>query len=173
MKAFFQARAPREKVLLVAFVALVLASVAAHAFGRARRLWQDRQAARVEAEVQQVWLDHADEIAARAAAAARSFDSARTVNATRLVAELNGFATQAGLAVDIGALRTEKTDRFSFHSVQVNIRRTDLPTLLRFYTALAARSPYLALDQFTLATDRTNPGQLNANLRVVSVELAP
>ena len=48
----------------------------------------------------------------------------------------------------------------------------DLGSLLRFYTLLSARAPYISLEQFSVATDRANPGSLNASLRVASVELA-
>lgn len=173
MKGFFLRRAVREKVLLVAFAILVLAIGGSHGLRRAAALWHDWQAARAELAAQQLWLDHADAIAAQATAATRSLDPAKTLNAARLVGELSDLANQAGLTADIGSQRTEeRTDQFSFHTVQVNFRRADLAPLLRFYSALAARSPYIALEQFSVATDRANPGALNVSLRVVSVELA-
>ena len=173
MKNFFLQRALREKALLVIFAALALAIVGSHGLRRAAALWRDWSAARAEFAAQQLWLDHADAIAAQATAATRSLDPAKTLNATRLVGELSDLASQAGLTADIGSQRTEeRTDQFSFHTVQVNFRRADLAPLLRFYSALAARSPYIALEQFSIAADRASPGTLNVSLRVVSVELA-
>jgi hypothetical protein len=45
--------------------------------------------------------------------------------------------------------------------------------LVRFYTGLVERSPYLGAEQLSLQVDRGTPGQLNVSLRVVAVELAP
>jgi hypothetical protein len=173
MKTFFLKRALREKVLLLAFALLALAIAGSHALRRSTALWQDWRAARAEFAAQQLWLDHADAIAAQATAATRSLDPAQTLNGTRLVGELSALASQAGLTADIGTQRTEEsTGQFSFHAVQVNFRRAELASLLRFYTALTARAPYIALEQFSIAADRANPGTLNVSLRVVSVELA-
>lgn len=171
MKRFFLRRAPREKFLLLVFTGLALLIWLGRGVGRSRALWSGLRAARAELATQQIWLENRARIEQRAAAAAQSLDPVKTINATRLVGELNALTAQAGLSADIGSQRTERTDRFAFHSVQVNIRRADLATLLKFYTALSERSPYIGLEQFTLTVDRGNSGQLNATFRVVSVEL--
>jgi hypothetical protein len=44
--------------------------------------------------------------------------------------------------------------------------------LIKFYQELSKRSPYIALEQFSLTVDRATPGQLSASFRAVSVELA-
>lgn len=172
LRRFFLTRVPREKALMLAFAGLALLTLGSHVLGRTRLLVTDWRAAREENAAQQVWLSHADEIAAKAVAATHSLEPAQTLNATRLVGELSTLAAQAGVTADIGSQRTERTDQFAFHTVQVNLRRADLPTLLRLYTALAARSPYITLEQFSVATERASPGQLNVSLRIVSVELA-
>lgn len=171
MKKFFFSRAPREKFLLLLFTWLALVIWLGRGVGRSRALWSGLRAARAELATQQIWLENRIGIEAQAAGATRSLDPAKTINATRLVGELNALTAQAGLNADIGSQRTERTDRFAFHSVQLNVRRADLATLLKFYAALSRRAPYLGLEQFTLAVDRGNPGQLNASFRVVAVEL--
>lgn len=171
MKKFFLRRAPREKFLLLVFTGLALLIWLGRGVGRGRALWSGLRTARAELAAQQIWLENRAGIEKRAAAAAQSLDPAKTINATRLVGELNGLVSQAGLSADIGSQRTERTDRFAFHSVQLNVRRADLAALLKFYAALSQRSPYIGLEQFTLAVERDKPGQLNASFRVVSVEL--
>ncbi len=173
MKAFFLGRALREKILLLTFTLLVLLIWVGRGLGRSRALWEGLRTARAELATQQVWQKNRVAIEARAAGATQSLDPAKTINATRLLGELNTLATQAGLNADIGSQRTERTDQFAFHSVQMNVRRADLATVLKFYTELSKRSPYIALEQCTLAVDRANPGQLNASFRVVAVELGP
>lgn len=172
MKKFFLKRALREKVLLLVFAVLAVAIWGSSSLKRTRAAWTDWSSAREEFKTQELWLQNAPQIAERAEKATQRLEPAKTLNATRLVGELNTIASTAGLAADIGSQRTQTTDQFSFHSVQVNLRRIDLNALVRIYAELLKRSPYMALDQFTLTTDRANPGQLNVSLRVVSVELA-
>ena len=171
MKAFFLGRALREKILLLAFTLLALLIWLGRGLGRGRALWDDLRTTRAELATQRVWLENRATIEARAAGATKSLDPAKTINATRLLGELNTLAAQAGLSADIGSQTTERTNQFAFHSVQVNIRRADLAALLKLYTELSGRSPYIALEQCTLAVDRANPGQLSASFRVVAVEL--
>jgi hypothetical protein len=172
LRIFFLSRLPREKGLMLAFALLAVLTVGSHVLGRSRALWTDWRSARADAATQQVWLEHADAIAARSVEATHRLEPAKTLNATRLVGELSTLAAQSGVTADIGSQRTERTDQFAFNTVQVNLRRVDLAALLRFYSALAARTPYIALEQFSVATERAAPGQLNVSLRVVSVELA-
>jgi hypothetical protein len=173
MKAFFLGRALREKVLLLAFTALALLIWAGRVTGLGRTWWSDLRITKSELATQQLWLKNSPAIETQTASAAKSLDPAKTINATRLVGELTALVSSAGLNADIGSQRTERTSQFAFHSVQVNVRRADLAALLNFYTELSHRAPYIGLEQFSLATDRASPGQLNASFRVVSVELGP
>jgi hypothetical protein len=172
MKKFFLGRALREKILMLAFALLAVALWGSSVLGRARTRWADWHSAREEFATQQLWLNNADAIATRAAAATQSLEPARTLNATRLVGELSNLAAQSGLTADIGSQRTERTDQFAFNTVQVNFRRSDFAPLLHFYSDLMKRAPYISVERFSLVTDRANPGQLNVSLRVASVELA-
>ena len=172
MKTFFLSRVLREKVLLLTFSALALAIWAGQLLGRGGKLWDDWRTTRAEFAAQKIWLQNGPAIDAKAAATTKSLDPAKTLNATKLVGELNTLASAAGLNADISAQRTERTSQFAFHTVQVNFRRADLAALLRFYRDLSRRSPYIGLEQFSLAADRGSPGLLNASLRISSAELS-
>jgi hypothetical protein len=173
MKVFFLGRALREKILLLAFAVLAFAIWGGSATGRARAFWDDLRRSRTDLADQKVWLQNGPAIDAQALAATQRLDPARTLNATRLVGELNELAGQAGLNADISGQRTERASQFAFHIVQVNFRRADLGALIKFYQALSQRAPYIGLEQFTLAADRGSSGQLNASFRIVAAELGP
>ncbi len=168
MKSFFVAKSLRERVLLLALVGLALAWWGTSILGRlnlTRRDWLSLVAERTE---QSLWLKNRNAIAEQAAVAAKQLDPARTLDATQLLAELNQYAS--GLNAEIGAQRTERTSGFAMHSLQVNLRRVDLPGLLRFYQSLAARTPYIGIEQCSLTVDRANPGLLNASFRISAVQ---
>lgn len=173
MKRYFLTRSVREQVLLLAFVLLAAATWLASGIGRARERWLEHRSLRAGQETQEAWLANRETIAARAAAAVHQLEPARTLNGTRLVGELNALANTAGLAAEVSGQRTERTAQFSFHAAQVSFRRADLGALVRFYEALAARSPYVGIEQMTLTSDRGAPGQVNATFRVVAAELVP
>ena len=172
MKAFFYRCALREKILLLTFAALALFIWSGQLLGRGLRFRDEWRAVRSERAAQLVWRQNASAIAARATAAIRSLEPAKTLNATRLVGELTALSASAGLTADISLQSSVRTDQFAFHTAQVNFRRADLAALLGFYQQLAQRSPYLGLDQFSLVVDRASPAQLNASFRVVAAELA-
>ena len=168
MKTFFQGRSMRERVLLLAFALIACGWWAPVALGRLGALRRDLKEFQVERETQQLWLSHRAEIEARAAAAGRALDPARTLDASQAFAELNRMTT--GLAADLGGQRTERAEQFALHNMQVSIRRADLKGLYGFYAQLSARAPYLGIEQCVISTDRANPGLLNAVFRIYSIE---
>ncbi len=173
MKRFFLSRTPREQALMLAFAALAAGAWLLSVTSRAKTLAQDWRLVRADYTAQQLWLDHEGAITTRAAAATQQLDPAMTLNGPRLVAELNALATAAGLSAEVSGLRTDTAGRFVFHAAQVNFRRVELSALVQFYRELAQRSPYLGLEQASLAADPGAAGTLNVSLRVVAVELVP
>jgi hypothetical protein len=171
MKRFFFTRSVREKTLLVAFVALVALVWLISAAGRTRARLTDWSSLRSSGAEQQLWLSNRADIEARAAKATAQLDAAKTLNGTRLVAEMSTLAAQAGLSAEVSGQRSERTTQFSFHSAQVNFRRAEMSALVKFYEALSARSPYVGLEQVSLAADRGAPGAINATFRVTAAEL--
>lgn len=171
MKRFFLTRTLREKGLLVAFVALVAIVWLVSAAGRTRLRIADWRSLRTAGEEQRLWLGNRAEIEARSAKATAQLDPAKTLNGTRLVAEMSTLAAQAGLTAEVSGQRSERTTQFAFHSAQVSFRRADMNGLVKFYESLSARSPYVGLEQVSLAADRGAPGTVNATFRVVAAEL--
>lgn len=171
MKRFILTRSLREKALLVAFVSLVALVWLLSTGGRARARLGEWRSLRAAGEEQRLWLANRADIEARSAKATAQLDAAKTLNGTRLVAEMSALASQAGLTAEVSGQRTERTTQFAFHSAQVSFRRADVGALVKFYESLSARSPYVGLEQVSLAADRGAPGTLNATFRVTAAEL--
>lgn len=170
MRTFFQRRSLRERVLMVAFALLVACWWGAEVLTRVQRQVEGWRSAAADAEVQRLWLEQRDRVGERTAEIAHRLDPAKALNATQAYAEISRLAE--GLPLEMGGQRTDRTDRFALHSLQVTFRRTDMASLLRFYTALIARAPYLGIDQCTITADRATPGMVNAVFRVYSIERA-
>ncbi len=171
LKVFFLSRLLREKLMLVLFVALGAVMWLSSFSARASRQWHAHHAASSELAVQKQWLANRTAIEAGALAAVKNLDPARTLDDTRLVGELSALAREYDLKFTNDTPQTERSGQFAVHSVQIILPRADWEALKRFYLALVARSPYLGIEQFSLAADRANPSILNASLRVSSVEI--
>lgn len=168
MKRFFLARTLRERVLLMAFAVLIVALWAPSVLGRLAGWRRDWASARVNGETQQLWLDRQAEVEARAGRAAQALDPTKTLDAPRVFAELNGMAS--GLTAEVAALRSERSEQFAIHTVQVNIRQADLAAVLKFYEQVTARAPYLGIEHCSITAERANPGRISAAFRIYSIE---
>ena len=163
MKAFFFTRHVREKILLVAFTALIAAVWLSAWSDRLARFWLNNQ---------QAYLNERSRIEEDARKAVQHLDPARTFDAARLVGELGTIANSAGLTnTSSESPRTDQTSEFAVNSVQFSVRRAELGALLRFYEEVSKRAPYITIEQLTLQADRANPALLNASIRVSSVEI--
>ncbi len=172
MRRWFQRRHPREQLLLTAFVALGALIWLIAAAGRMRTRWREWHSAQSSLSDQQRWLARRADIEARAAAAVRNLDPAKTYDATRLVSTVNSLAQHAGLTPAIDSPHSERTPQFAYHTVKVTFRRAALPALLSFYDQLAQQAPYLSLEQIALQTERSAAGQLNATLQISATQIA-
>ncbi|MFZ5497232.1 MAG: hypothetical protein ACOZE5_18070 [Verrucomicrobiota bacterium] len=168
MKKFFNARSLRERVLMLAFALIGAVWWGAEVAGRVFLDVEEWRALARDAGVQRMWLEQGGRVGERTAEVAKRLDPARTLNAAQAYAEISNLAQ--GLPIEMGAQRTDRTDAFALHSLQVTFRRTDMASLVKFYTGLGARAPYLGIDQCTISADRATPGMVNAVFRIYSVE---
>ena len=168
MKNFYNDRLLRERVLLLVFLGIGVLWWGTALVGRVRQNVQVWRAVAQEGEIQRLWLAKGASVGERTALVAKQLDTARTMNAAQAYAEVSKIAQ--GLPLEMGAQHTDRTDNFALHSLQVSFRRTDLASLVRFYEGVAARAPYLGIDQCTISAERATPGQINAVFRIYSVE---
>jgi hypothetical protein len=175
MKAFFLNRHIREKVLLTAFVALGAGIWLTSVGRRARVFWADWQGTAAVLASQRSSLGDRATVEAAAAKAVAHLDPSRTFSSPRLLGELSSIADRVGVRNNTSSeiLGTERASQFSMNTVQFAIRNAELPAVLTFCDELDRRSPYIGLEQFSLAINPANPAFLNVMLRVSSVEMAP
>jgi hypothetical protein len=171
MKARFLSRTPREKSLVLLFAVVFSAVWLTTAAGRLVQRWQGWHNVSAERTSQRLWLDNRPAIEERAARAVKIFEPGRTMDASHLIGEVAALAGAAGLSAGVDPPRTQNTEQFAYHTVQVTFRRAELGALVNFYEALGRRSPYLALEQCSLIADRANPALLNAVFVIFSVEV--
>ncbi|HEY8995461.1 MAG TPA: hypothetical protein VIM71_12405 [Lacunisphaera sp.] len=168
MKNFYNTKSLRERLLMLGFLLIGVLWWGSALAGRARINVAAWQSASRDAEVQRLWLAQESDVGARTASVASQLDAGRTMNASQAFAEVDRLAQ--GLPHEMGGQRSDRTDNFALHSLQITFRRVDMAGLIRFYEGVAARAPYLGIDQCTVSADRASPGMVNVVFRVYSVE---
>jgi len=173
LRAFFLARFVREKLLLAGFAVLAAAIWLSNLAGRTRRFTREIHATTSALTEQALWLSNRAKIEASAQAAAGRLDAVRTLDATRLLAEVAAIAAEAGLKNTTSAESQDQSNgQFAVHTLRFNVTRADWDSIKTFYLALQKRSPYIGIEQFSLQADRANAALLNASIRISSVEIS-
>jgi len=173
LRAFFLARFVREKLLLTGFAVLAAAIWLSSLVGRSGRFLREVRVTTSSLNEQALWISNKAKIEAQAQAAASQLDPARTLDATRLLAEVGAIATDAGLKNSTsGESQDQSNGQFSVHTLRFSVTRADWDSIKNFYLGLQKRSPYIGIEQFSLQSDRANAALLNASIRISSVEIS-
>jgi hypothetical protein len=172
-RAYFLSRALREKLLLVAFVAIGAGWWGSAFATRMGNFWREKRTITARLAEQTQWIKSRTVIEEAAQKTAASLDPTKTLNANQLITTVAQLATEAGLksASTTGVGTTTRSGQFAIHSAEYAIRNADWETLTKFYMALQLRSPYIGVERFTLNATPNNDAQLNLVLRVVSFEI--
>ena len=172
MRHLFLAR-PRAQRILIAAAALALGLIWLDAAAtRAAAGWASAAEARAERDLQSEWLARAATIEAEAAKAKEGLGEGKGYDAAGLVAASAELLAQAGLTANTDPPRTQRSGPFALHSVQLTLRRPDLPSLLRLYALVRPRAPYLAIGAVQIQADRSGNGAVSARLQLTAVEMA-
>jgi type II secretory pathway component PulK len=168
----------REKLLLVAFLTIVVLVWVSNFGKRAGAFWREQRRTTSDLAEQAQWIANSGAIEISAQKAAGRLDAAKTLDGVRLVEAMQKLATDAGLRnTATGALSNPPGNgQFSIHSLDFTVRLLDpdpsknWESLTKFYRALQQRSPYIGIESFTLRPE-VNRAQLSFIARVSSVEI--
>lgn len=180
LRLFFLSRLLREKLLLVAFVAIGAVIWISGFSGRATVWWRSQKVTTEQLRDQDRWLRDKPMIEENARKSAAQLDPAKTLDSTRLFTTVRQLASDAGLrnVRNDGLAPQGSTGQFTVTTLTITAEATDAePTknweaVTKFYAAVQQRSPYIAIDQFILQPkSRANPTQLMLVLKVSSVQI--
>jgi len=172
LRALFLARLLREKLMLAALLAILALAWLSGFSTRVGGFLARQKIITADLADQAQWLANRKSIQDSARLAAGRLDAARTLDATRLLAEMSGMAREAGLLNTAGGESQDVgSGQFTVHTLEFNILKADWNSLKAFYIAVQQRSPYIGIEQFSVQADHANPTLLNVSLRVSSVEI--
>lgn len=172
IRAYFLTRALREKLLLVLFIGIGAAWWLSSYSTRASRFWREQRVTTSRLTEQAQWLKNAQAIEDRERETAKGLDASKTLNGIQLAATVSRLASDAGLRNNTTASPTlSRSGQFAVHSVVFTVRNAGWDPLLKFYQEVQKRSPYIAVENFTLRSLPNNPEQLELSLKVASMEI--
>ena len=107
----------------------------------------------------------------------RPLQPERTLDGIRLLAAVSGIANDSGLRnYSTGGAEDLSTGQFAVHTLQFSVTRVPWSMLENFCAALQKRSPYIGIEQCSVAVaDRGNTAvdALNVSMKVSAVEIVP
>lgn len=173
LRAFFLARALREKLLLVAFVVIGMLWWLSAYGSRTGAFWREQRATTSRLKEQTQWIKNKTKVEENAQRAAAKLDRTKTLNANQLVTRIEQRAKDVGLRNYglSGQTTTTRRDQFAIHTATFRINAAEWEALVKFYEALQQDAPYIAVDQFNLTAATNNPAQLSLGIRATSVEI--
>jgi hypothetical protein len=173
LRAFYLSRLLREKLLLVAFIAVGAVIWLSGFSARAGQFWRTQRSTTTELKLQDEWLRNETRIQEAATQATAQFDASRTLDGNRLFVKVRELALQAGLrnTTNQGLEPPVTNGQFSVNTLRLQVNNADWESIKRFYLLLNQNAPYIAIDQFTLTPVASNPMQLTLTLKVKSFEM--
>ncbi|MBL9195027.1 MAG: hypothetical protein JNJ82_21905 [Opitutaceae bacterium] len=174
LRDYYLSRLLREKVLLLALLAIAAAIWSSSLLRRLQVATQTHVQVGTDLAVQDQWLAQQERIEALAKTAIEHLDPAKSLDSVRLTAEVSDMASAAGITANrqIDSTRTERTPEFAVHSIEFRARRANYADLQKFYFKIVERAPYVGLEQFSLSTVPSRPSEIEAVFRITSVEIA-
>ncbi len=171
-RPLFLARTRREKVLFAAFIAAIVLVWAGSLPGRFGDTLRDLDLARESLRRQDVWFDDRARIEADYARALESLNPELFPPRQQAVAQLESHARQVGLTPDISHSNSTKSDRLTFHTVNVSFNRVNFTKVAEFQRAVAAALPSVNLKSVVLSAPSRAPGaaEINARLTYEAIE---
>jgi len=171
VRAFFLSRALREELLLVAFILIGVLWWASAFTTRAGAFWREQRLTTSGLAEHAEWLKNKTTIEETAKRTASRLDPAKALNANLLVVTVSQLASEAGLnAQTSGGPLTKMEGQFGLHSQEFRIQNVEWDPLKKFYEALQQKSPYIAIERFSLLPLNTT-GQHQLTFKVTSVEI--
>ncbi|MBE2213803.1 MAG: hypothetical protein IAE82_08025 [Opitutaceae bacterium] len=167
-RPLFLARNRREKILLAAFIAVIVLIWAGSLPSRlGDRLREVRQMSEANAR-QELPLGQRDRIEADYQAALESLNPELFPPRPQVVAQLEVHASQAGLSpkTKIDPSTSSRSDRLTFHTVNVSFDRVPYTKIAEFQRAVAAALPSVNLKTIILTAPGRGPGAAEVNARL-------
>jgi|GEM_PF-3472537 len=161
----------RERILLGAFLIVMLLIWGGSLLDRRETSGEQLREARKEVEQQRIWLESSSLFETQLSETLDGLDPAEMMDGSALSALVDSFARDNELRYELSEPSTTDAGVYSRSSVRVTFRNVPLNTLLRLNLMLSAKRPYLAAEAIALAANRADPRLLNARIDLAAIQV--
>jgi hypothetical protein len=171
-RPLFLARNRREKVLVAAFIVVIVAIWAGTLPGRVGDRFREVRLAREAIERQDGPLSQRERIEAEYQRGLESLDPQTMPPRPEVVARLEGMARQSGLSPRIEPSTSTRSDRLVFHLINVSFDRVPFLKVAEFQRAVSTTLPSVNLKTLVLNSRSAQQGsaEMSARLTFEAIE---
>jgi hypothetical protein len=171
MIRILQVMSTRERVMLTAFLLVILLIWASRLSDRWTEAGETLREARRTVAHQAIWLSSANRFEAQLKETLAALDPEAMLDANGLTAFVDSYAREHKLRHEMTAPQVRTGRVFTQSTVRVTFRNLSLEDLIRLQIAIDAKRPYLASEGLALAANRADPRLLNARMTLTSMQL--
>lgn len=172
-KRLFRRMTVREQLLLLAFIVVVLFIWTGSVIKRGKAWNADRQQTQSDLDVQQQWLDRADEFEEKYQQARKRVDTKKTYDGAQLSGKVDNLLREAALSgsADIDPVQTREGEIFNDHTIRVRLKRISIAQLIELNQLLSKETPYINIQSIRISKNQRKPEELDIRLRINSFNL--
>jgi len=173
IKNWYQKMSLRERLMLIAFVWVFVLGWFGILTRKLGSLHTDINAVRHTLTNQSLVLSQQQTIHDNLGQILGRFDKANTIPAQQLFQMVAEFAKDSNLPNPSVQLQrvAQTSDIFKINTVTVHFSGASIHDLVDFASKIEDKTPYLAIDDMSLTPNPIRPDQLEASMRVSSLEL--
>jgi Tfp pilus assembly protein PilO len=173
IRKWYDKMSPRERIMLLAFIWVIVLGWFGVVSRQLKTLRDNVHSVQHDLEKQTIVLSQEQTIKINLQQMLGRFDKANVVNANQLFQTVAEFAKDSNLDnPQIAQQRVNQTaDIFKINTVVVHFSHASIHDLVDFASKIEERNPYLAIDDISITPNPIRPDQLDASMRVSSLEL--
>ena len=173
MRSFLLKRTWRERILVLVLLAVLAGLWLVNFSGRLSSWEARRDGASSEGERQAMWRAQSGDIEARLASGLAQVQGGRSMGAAQFAGSLDGLVRKHRFSFRLDAPSTERRPPVAIHTITLSLEKAEIGAIVAMITELRSTMPLVNVEQLTLSADRRNPVQLDARMRLSSLEILP
>jgi len=172
MIRILQSVSRRERVMLSAFLTVMLLLWGSSLWSRWNQSSENLRQAKQILQQQNVWIDNAPIFEGQMRNVMNQIDRSKMLNANELTGFIDSYARDKNLRHELGTPSVGAGTVFRKTTLRVTFRNVELQQLIELHLALNQQRPYIAVEALALTANRADPRLLNARLQLSSIEVS-
>lgn len=173
MIKMLQSISVRERVMLGAFIIVMLLIWGSSLLDRWETTGDELSDVRKEVKQQKIWIDSEPMFQAQLNDTMAGLDTVEMMDANELTAFVDSYAREHQLKHEMSNPTVKSGKIYTRSTIRVTLRNISLKSLIEFQLQVNAKQPYISMDALALAANRADPRLLNARISLTALMVNP